>query len=411
MIYAWFIGWPHSSFSWILLATVIEHVQLSLQLGWKNGKYRCVAMPAKKSAASDQLFLFFGTDESKAKEAALKLARKIAPKDDEFGLEIINGAAENSDHARRILAQTIEAIQTMPFFGGEKVVWLQGATFFGDDITGKAETTLRAAENFLDVLKDGLPPDVKVIISSGQMDKRRTFYKQVSKLAKTEAFDKVDISRDGWEAKVMGWAQKHAATLKLNFAPGALERFILNVGADTRTLQNEMEKLSLFFGEAEIDANQISEMVSSTHAGVIFEIGEAISRKNLPMALKLIERQLKKGEGPVGILRAAIIPKIRGLLHAKDLITRHNLTPGRNFKAFESQVNALPAIDTAHLSRKKDGKISAYPIFLSAQACKKFSVPELVNALEACLEADLRLVTTQLDHRMVLSQLVTRILT
>jgi DNA polymerase-3 subunit delta len=109
-------------------------------------------------------------------------------------------------------------------------------------------------------------------------------------------------------------------------------------------------------------------------------------------------------------LRAAIIPKIRGLLHAKDLVSRHNLSAGRNFKAFESKINALPAIETAHLPRKKDGTISAYPIFLSAQATGKFTVPELVNALEACLEADLRLVTTQLDHHLVLCQLVTRIL-
>ena len=376
-------------------------------------------MPAakKKSAtkkaagsASDRLFLFFGSDEAKAKEAALKLSRKIAPKDNEFGLEIVNGAAENSDHATRILAQTTEAIQTIPFFGGEKVVWLQGATLFGDNIVGKSETTLRSVEAFLDMLKAGIPSDVKVIISATEMDKRRAFYKSISKLAKVEAFDKVDISREGWEAKVIGFVQKEATRLGMNFGYGAADRFVLTAGADTRTLSNELEKLSLFFGDREITVDDISEMVTSTHAGVIFEIGEAITRKDLPRSLKLIEKQLRQGEGPIGILRAAIIPKIRGLLHAKDLITRHNITAGKNFKAFESQINGLPSIETAHLPRKKDGKISAYPIFLSAQATRKFTVPELVNALEACLEADLRLVTTQLDHHLVLDQLVTRIL-
>ncbi|MDF1752866.1 MAG: DNA polymerase III subunit delta [Verrucomicrobiales bacterium] len=367
-------------------------------------------MATKTATKSDRLFLFYGSDEAKAKEAALKLSRKIAPKDEEFGLEIINGAAENSDHATRILAQTTEAIQTLPFFGGDKLVWLQGANFFGDNIVGKAETTLKAVESFLDLLKGGIPDDVKLIISATEMDKRRAFYKQIDKIAKVEAHDKVDVSKEGWEVKVISWAQKEAQKKGINFGYGALERFVITAGADTRTLSNELEKLSLYFGDREISADEISDMVTATHSGVIFEIGDALSRKDLPRTLHLIEKQLQNGEGAIGILRAAIIPKVRGMLHARDLVSRHNLAAGRNFKAFESQINSLPAAETAHLPRKKDGNISAYPIFLSAQATKKFTVEELVTALQACLEADLRLVTTALDHRLVLCQLVTKVL-
>ena len=301
--------------------------------------------------------------------------------------------------------------QTIPFFGGEKVVWLQDANIFGDNVVGKAERTLKSVEAFLDMLSTDIPDDVKVIISATEMDKRRAFYKKMGKVATVNIFDRVDTSRDGWEAKVTSSVAKEAKRLGLNFAPGAIDRFVLNVGADSRTLQNELEKLSLFFGDKEILPDDVANMVNASHTGVIFEIGEAISRKNLPRALALIEKQLNNGEGPISILRASIIPKIRGMLHAKDLTTRHRITAGRNFKAFESEVNALPESETAHLPRKKDGNISAYPIFLSAQSSKKFSVPELINALEACLEADLRLVTTALDHRLVLCQLVTRILT
>ncbi len=368
-------------------------------------------MPAKTDTTNDRIFLYYGSDESKAKEASLKLSRKIAPKDLEFGLEIVNGTAENSDHAARILAQTTEAIQTLPFFGGDKLVWLQGTNLFGDNIIGKSERTLHSVEAFLDLLKKGLPDDVKLIITATEMDKKRTFFKHISKIANVEAFDKVDITKDGWETKVMGWAQKEVQRLGLNFGQGALERFILTAGADTRTLQNELEKLSLYFGSREICPEAISELVTTTHAGVIFEIGDSLSRRDLPRTLKLIETQLHNGEGAVGILRAAIIPKVRGLLHAKDLIARHNLSVGNNYRAFESKLNALPASDTGHLSQKKEGGINAYPIFLSAQAARNFSVHELVNALEACLEADLRLVTTQLNEHIVLCHLVTRILT
>ena len=48
--------------------------------------------------------------------------------------------------------------------------------------------------------------------------------------------------------------------------------------------------------------------------------------------------------------------------------------------------------------------------FFAAQASNRFSVAELKNALEACLEANERLVTTQLEPHLVLNQLVTKIL-
>ena len=96
--------------------------------------------------AASNIFAIIGTDEARVKEAALKLVKEQAPSDDDFGLETINGQADNSEHASRIVGQTIEAIQTLPFFGGEKVVWLQSANFFGDSITGKSQTTIDAVE-------------------------------------------------------------------------------------------------------------------------------------------------------------------------------------------------------------------------------------------------------------------------
>ena len=356
------------------------------------------------------IYAFFGSDDGQVKEAAMLLSRKIAPKDDEFGLEIVNGSSDNSDHAARIVSETIQAIQTLPFFGGDKVVWLQGANFFGDSQTGKAQATLSAVESLLELLEAGLPPDVKLIISASEVDKRRTFYKKINKLGEVKIFDKVDISKAGWETKVMSWVSGKARELNLTFDGQAMERFVLTVGADTRMLENELEKLSLFTAGRPATEDDIRQIAAATHAGVIFEIGDAIARKNLPLTLSLIDAQLRRGENAVGILLAAIVPRVRSLLHATDLVERHGIRAGRNYRGFEAAVNALPPGETAHLPRKKDGGISAYPLFLAAQDTGKFSLAELKNAIEACLEANLRLVTTSLEPQLVLSQLVARIL-
>jgi DNA polymerase-3 subunit delta len=361
-------------------------------------------------AGNSQIFAFFGSDEAQVKEAALRLSRTLVPEDDEFGLEVISGAADNSEHAGRIVGSTIEAIQTLPFFGGEKTVWLQGANFFGDNQTGKAESTLTAVESLVELLEAGLPPDVRLIVSASEVDKRRAFYKRVSKLATVETFDKVDISKPGWETGVMAWVSGRAAATGLSFEGGALERFVLMVGAETRVLESELEKLSLYVGDRSATEEDVSRIAAVSHTGVVFEIGDAIARKNLPKAIGLIERQLRQGENAVGILLAAIVPRVRNLLHARDLMERHGLRAGGRYPSFLKAVEALPSSETAHLPRKKDGGISAYPLFLAAEVSNRFSAGELRTALEACLEANERLVTTQLEPRLVLNQLVTRIL-
>lgn len=359
---------------------------------------------------ADNIHAILGSDEGRVKEAALRLSKKLCPPDvGDFGLETIAGQADNTEHAAQIVANTIEALQTLPFFGGEKVVWLQGANFFGDTQTGKSQGTLDATENLIAVLEGGIPSDVQFILSASEVDKRRSFYKKLNKLTKVGIFDKVDISRDGWEQEVMSSVNQRARKMELSFDHGALEQFVLNVGADTRQLNSEMEKLSIYVGDRPATVEDVRTVVASTHAGVIWEIGDALASRNLPLTLRLIDTQVRRGENAIGLLLVAIVPKVRQLLYTRDLLDRHRLPTGA-YKAFEGAINRLPASETLHFPRKKDGSISCYPHFLTARFCQNFTVPELTNALEECLYANLRMISTQLDPSIVLSQLVTRIL-
>ena len=156
-----------------------------------------LAPMAAKAPANTAIHAFLGTDEALVKEAAMKLSQKLAPKDNEFGLEIVSGSADNADQAIQVVGRAIEAIQTLPFFGGDKVVWLQGVNFVGESQTAKAESTLAALDTLVGVLEAGLPSDVTFILSSGEIDKRRTFYKRLEKIAKVEVHDKLDTTKAG----------------------------------------------------------------------------------------------------------------------------------------------------------------------------------------------------------------------
>lgn len=357
-----------------------------------------------------------GNDEARVKEAALALAEKLTPPDaGEFGIEIVEGTAETSDQASRIVNEVLQALQTLPFFGGTKVVWLKNANLFADSVTGRAAPTIEAAASLSDFLKMGLPENVAFILSATDVDKRRTFYRTLGKLTKITVFDRPDTSRPGWEEDLMGLVARRAKTHRLRFDREALEFFIMLAGNDTRQIESELEKLDLYLtgagaAERNVTVDEIRKLVSHSHTGIIFEIGAAISKKRLPQALERTAHLLHHGESAIGILLAAIVPTVRSLLVAKSLLERHRL-PMSNFRTFDSAVSRLPADETASLPRKKDGSVSCYPVFLAAQDCGKFRLDDLKRGYTQCLEANTRLVTSQLEPRLVLDQLLTRLLT
>src|SRR5439155_5059592 len=126
-------------------------------------------------------------------------------------------------------------------------------------------------------------------------------------------------------------------------------------------------------------------------------------------ALTLVRRLLDQGENAIGILLVAIVPTVRNLLLAKDLMEQHRLPHPHSPFQFISGINRLPAKATEHLPRKKDGSINAYALSIAAQHAHQFETNQLINAMRACLTANVQLVTTQLDHELILTEVVLKL--
>jgi DNA polymerase-3 subunit delta len=77
---------------------------------------------------------------------------------------------------------------------------------------------------------------------------------------------------------------------------------------------------------------------------------------------------------------------------------------------FIAAVNRLPADAIAHLPRKKDGTVNAFALGIAAQNAHRFSTAQLIGGMKACLAANLQLVTTQLDHELILTEVVVKLL-
>ncbi len=363
----------------------------------------------KKNAAPIHAIL--GTDDFEVKRVARELAAQLTPPGD-FGQEIISGQAGNADDAAHRIYQTIEALNTFGFFGGEKLVWLKDVNFFADDRTGGAQATLDAIGKFTDLLQRGLPEGTRLIISGGAIDKRRTFFKTLEKIADVQKFDRLDSTKAGWEQAAMRLCSDIADAKGLDFDEDALELFTLYTGGDRYAITGELEKLDLYLGKEtrRVTQDDVRILTPMSRAGVIFELGNAISARQLPRAQELLAQLMFNGEKAVGLLLATIIPTVRNLLLAKDLLVRHKLSAPSNAFHFGSTLDRLPAAATAHLPRSKEGKLNAFALGFAAAGARNFSLPELQAGLKACLDANVALVSSPTETEVVLGQLLVRLI-
>jgi len=126
---------------------------------------------AKLKTRTANIHAVVGSDESAVKRQAAELAQKLAPAEaGEFGLETIDGAADNVEQAAGAIRSTIAALQTLPFFGGGKLVWLKSANFLSDDVKGKSASVLEPLEDLGALINSDLPGDVTLLISAVDPD-------------------------------------------------------------------------------------------------------------------------------------------------------------------------------------------------------------------------------------------------
>jgi DNA polymerase-3 subunit delta len=264
-------------------------------------------------------------------------------------------------------------------------------------------------ESLAGVLAKGLAPDTRFLLSATEIDKRRSFYKQLSKVADVRVHDRLDSSRSGWEEEAARMVDERTRARGMRMTGEARELFTLLTGGDTRQIENELEKLELYLGPGgnrEIDAAMVRTMVPLSRAGVIFELGNAISRRDLDGALRLLDRLLYQGETPIGLLLVALVPTVRNLLLVKDLQQRHKLPRPASPFAFGQVLARLPQEATAHLPRKKDGTLNTFGLGFAAAEAHRFGLERLRDGLQSCLEANVQLVTGQLEPRLALERAI-----
>ncbi len=362
-------------------------------------------MAATKSSSA--IHFISGSDDAAVKKAASELAAKLAPGADAFGLEIIDGAVETVDAAIARTREAMQSLATMPFLGGTKLVWLKSAAFLADSVAGRSENVIAVVEQLCDLLDEGLPDGVTFLLSAPGADKRRSAYKRLSKAGTTILHDKPTLGFGAGEEEIIRWTMQQARARGLKISADAVDVLATRVGLDSAQLHSELDKIETAFGPGHpIGERDVRDLVPATRESGVFDIGNAISARNLPLALETLEHLFHQGEKGVGILLASIVPTVRNLLLAKSLLIRHKLRPPAEANYFGGTLAKLPPEETDFLPRKKDGTLNAYGLGIAAKSSVHYSLEELQRAFHGCADANLQLITSQGAEDVVLTRLL-----
>ena len=368
--------------------------------------------PAVKSASP--VALVFGEDDFAVKQRARQVYQQWAEELGGMDHEIIDAAVTNSEQALKALAKLREALQTLPFFGGGKVVWLQNVSFLADDRTSSSSAVTETLGEIAQELKEFAWQNVRLLISAGKVDKRKVFFKTLDKLGSVETFAAWSVDDKDWAGQAEAWASKAIRTRQKNISDEALAELISRTGPNARLLETEVEKLSLYVGtRKDIGMEDVTAICTRNKMARAFALGDALGDRDLPRLLKRLDEELwetkfDKDKSEIGLLYG-LISKIRALLLLKEMLREGWIKPDADYTRFKAQLEHVPADKLPTDRRFNPLALNPYVLYKALPQVKQYSQSELVRAMDLLLDCNRRLVSSGTEKSLVLQQALVQI--
>jgi DNA polymerase III subunit delta len=369
-------------------------------------------MAAAKTVPS--LALICGDDEFAVKKRAKEIFLGWAAESGAMDQEIIDGAVTNSGDALNAIGKLREAIQTLPFFGSSKVVWLRDCSFLGEERAASAQAVMETLADLAAELKAFKWENVRLLVSAGKVDRRKTFFKTLEKIGSVENFEALSADDRDWAERAEAAARGAVRQRGKEISEEALAELVARVGPNTRQLENEAEKLSLFVGARQsIEFADVASVCSRNKTARAFALGDALGDRDLPRLLKRLDEELwemnfDSQKSPIGLLYG-LISKVRAMLMLKEMLREGWVKPETDYNRFKAQLTRVPADRLPADKRFNPLALNPYVLFRALPQAKKYSREELVRAMDLLLRCNRRLVTSGLDKAFMLQQIIVEV--
>jgi DNA polymerase-3 subunit delta len=264
-------------------------------------------------------------------------------------------------------------------------------------------------------LKDFSWQNVRLLVSAGKVDKRKTFYKALEKIGKVEILAGWSAEDRDWAEQAESFASRALRELGKEISGEALARLVVNTGPNPRSLRNEIEKLFLFCGSRpRIETGDVEAIVTRNKQARAFALGDALGDRNLPRLLRCLDEELwevrrDSQHSEIGLLYG-LISKVRVLILVTEMLAQKWLRPESDFSRFKAQLARIPAEALPEDKKFNPLAINPYVLFKALGQASNYTQAELIAAMDLLLECNRQLISRSLDPALVLQQASVRIL-
>lgn len=362
------------------------------------------------SADTPRVYLIYG-DEFKVSGAARELVDRLCPESEQtLGLEIIDGRLENGAEAVVALHQCLEALRTVGFFGGRKVVWLRDANCFHDGGSGRSAEVKDCVRVLAEEIQRGLTAEQALVISAPKVDGRSAFFKTCKAHAQLTGFASSG-SAYKVEEEAGDWALQVFRRQGLRIQGDVLAKFMQKTGTDSRQIVQEVQKLDVYMGgRKDVQAADLAAVVSATRENVAWDLADAVGKRELPKALRILRQLLFQQESVVGLIIALEI-RFRDLLILRSAMDRGWLRIEGGERWRKLVWSDAPEVEETLSTLNKDPrKTHPYRAGLLVEQASKFSEKALIRRHAEVVATHEKLVSSSLPAALLMECMLVRVI-
>ncbi len=311
------------------------------------------------------VYLLYGSESLLLEEAVRRVIDSALPEEARaFNLEFLSGA--DSD-IREILARA----SAFPMSAARRTVVVRDVDRLGE----------KALELLVHYLEQPSPTTV-LLLTGTKPDFRRKAFATLRKRGAAYAFEEL---RD---YQVPGWIEQRVAKRGGSIEGDAARLLATYVGSSLRDIDNELDKLFLYIGDrAAITRDDVAAVVGISREYNVFELQNAIGRRDARRAVEILERMLEANE-PVPLILSSLVNYFAKLWLIGDQ-TRRGVKP--------AEIASLARIPFFYLKEY-------------LQTLERFTPEEIEGSFHKIAVADQQSKTTGADVKSILHRLCISIL-
>jgi DNA polymerase III subunit delta len=274
-------------------------------------------------------WILHGEDEFRRAEFLTKLKQDLG---DSAMLEINTTIV---DGRRATLAQITHAADSVPFLGTKRLVIVEGLLSRLSSSKKQEKTDAESgADDALPVAQKDLAQGLREYVQRVPESTLLIFVESASlpagqplrALSQGDAavgmmreFRPFSAEKREGPTLLADWTKDRARSKGATLAPDALRLLTTHVGYDPRLMDQELEKLSVYTGEhKKVTEADVRRLVTSVREADIFEMVDALGRRESQRAIILLHQMLDEGKAALYLL-TMIVRQFRIMLEVKEL--------------------------------------------------------------------------------------------